>query len=442
MKIGYLWAARSSRVMGNTAEAVHVQSMCRAFQRLGHQVFIVSGKLEETDDSQGARCPFPLAVIPSPNPLPVTSWLYQWTSRHSASQSARGFVPESRQSANGYVPAWRPRLVRNDLEQRISAWRYQRHFYRRARPVLEQEHPDALYQRYTRYGLAGIWLAKDLGVPLILEMNASLTQPREWFRRPSPLYPWMIQQTERRLCRRATAVVVVSAVLVPYLRKIGTRKDRIAVLPNAVNLELFRPDDQAARDIRKRYGLVGKFVVGFVGFMRPWHDMGSLLKGVRLVAQDLPDVHALIVGDGPARPALERQAAEAELDGRVTFVGSVAHEDVAGYIGSMDVPTALSPIAGEFWCSPIKLFEYMAMAKPVIVSRSGQLADIIQHRQNGMLVEPENPRQVAEAILELAHDPDLRERLGQAACRTVEARHTWEHNAQAVVDLYERLGAR
>ena len=443
MKIAYLWATGSSRVMGNTAEAVHVQSICRAFKNLGHQVFIVSGELEVSDDSQCAQCPVPVVVIPSPNSFTVTSRLHQWINRHSASQPAREFVPNQvSASASDNVPVWRPRLVWNDLLQRTSAWRYQRYFYLRARKAMEQERPDALYQRYTRYGLAGIWLAQNLGIPLILEMNASLTQRREWFRQPSPMYPWMIQRTERYLCRCSDAVVVVSAVQVPYLQSIGVKEERIAVLPNAVDLELFQPDVQTTLAIRQRYGLGGKFVVGFVGSMRPWHDVETLLEGMRLAAQSRKDIFALIIGDGPSRLALERQTEDAELGDRITFVGSIPHEDIPAHIESMDVTVVLSPFAEEFWGSPIKLFEYMAMAKPVIASRSGQLADIVQHRQNGILVEPQNPTQVAEAILELAHNPDLRERLGQAARRAIETKHTWERNAQAVIDLYERYRAK
>lgn len=73
----------------------------------------------------------------------------------------------------------------------------------------------------------------------------------------------------------------------------------LIVLPNAVDLGLFRPDDQAAMAIRQRYGLVGKFVVGFVGSMRPWHDVATLLEGVRPAALNRPEIFALIVGDGP-----------------------------------------------------------------------------------------------------------------------------------------------
>lgn len=441
MKIGYLWAYRKSRVMANTAEAVHVQSMCRAFQKLGHQVFIVSGELEQTNEPRGVQCPFPLTVIPSPNPLPVTSWLYQRIRYYLKSQSAQETLPESPRPAGGYLPAWRPHLIWSELEMRISYLRYQRHFYRYARPVLEQERPNVLYQRYTRYGVAGVWLAKDLDVPLVMEMNASLTQPREWFWQPSPFYPWMIKRNEQYLCQHATVVRAVTAVLVPYLRKIGVDEDRILVQPNAVDLELFKPDQKVALAIRKKYGLVRKFVVGFVGFMKHYHDIATLLEGVRLATRSYPDVCALIVGDGPDRSALEHQTEKRGLVDRVVFVGSVPHEEVPGYVGSMDVTAVLSPSADPIGLR-MKLFEFMAMCKPVIASRSGQMTDIIQHRKNGMLVQPEDPEEVAEAIVELARNPGLRERLGNAARRTVEAKHTWEHNAQAVIDLCERFGAK
>lgn len=429
-------------MVGNTAEAVHVQSICLALKKLGHQIFIVSGELETTGDSQGTLCPFPLSVIPSPNPLPVTSWLYQWANkhkRHSTSRSAQGPGSEAPRPAVGYVPTWQLHPLWSDLEQRISALRYQQHFYHQAHPLLEQERPDALYQRYTRYGLSGIRLARDLRIPLIVEMNASFTEPREWFRQPSPLYPWMIEQSERYLCLNATAVVIVSAAQTPYLQRLGVSEDRTLVLPNAVNLELFKPNKEAALAIRQRYGLLGKFVVGFISSMRPWHDVETLLEAIKLVKQSPLDICALIVGDGPARPALESRVKEMGLEGMVIFVGHVPHPEVSSFIESMDTTAVL---CSDSLGSPMKLFEYLAMCKPVIASRSGQLTEIIQHRQNGMLVDPQNSLHVAEALLELGNNPHLRERLGKAARLTVESKHTWEHNAQAVVDLLERFGAK
>ena len=136
---------------------------------------------------------------------------------------------------------------------------------------------------------------------------------------------------------KVNAVVVVSSVQFSYLRRVGVGKDRIVVLPNAVDLELFRLDEHAALAFRQRYGLERKFIVGFVGFMRPWHDIKTLLEGLYLASQSRQDIYGLIVGDGPSRPALECRAKEMGLSERITFVEAVPHQEVVSFIGCMDV---------------------------------------------------------------------------------------------------------
>ncbi|HKQ52365.1 MAG TPA: glycosyltransferase, partial [Pyrinomonadaceae bacterium] len=90
----------------------------------------------------------------------------------------------------------------------------------------------------------------------------------------------------------------------------------------------------------------------------------------------------------------------------------------------------------EFFGSPTKLFEYMAMGKSIVASRLGQIGDVLAHEETALLVEPGDARQLSEAILRLVDAPELRERLGAAARREAVARHTWAHNARRVLDAY------
>jgi glycosyltransferase involved in cell wall biosynthesis len=107
--------------------------------------------------------------------------------------------------------------------------------------------------------------------------------------------------------------------------------------------------------------------------------------------------------------------------------------DACDVLVSPHVPLA---DGSEFFGSPTKLFEYMAMGKGIVASRLGQIGDVLSHEETALLVEPGDARELSEAISRLAKSKDLRERLGAAARRVAVAHHTWEHNARRVLDAY------
>ena len=93
----------------------------------------------------------------------------------------------------------------------------------------------------------------------------------------------------------------------------------------------------------------------------------------------------------------------------------------------------------EFFGSPTKLFEYMAMGKAIVASRLGQIGEVLDDEETALLIEPGDARQLADAILRLRDSPELRRRLGAAARRAAVEKHTWKQNAQRVIDEYHTL---
>ena len=93
----------------------------------------------------------------------------------------------------------------------------------------------------------------------------------------------------------------------------------------------------------------------------------------------------------------------------------------------------------DFFGSPTKLFEYMAMGKGIVASRLGQIGDVLVDDETALLVEPGNAGELTNAILRLANSAELRERLGAAARRAAVERHTWKQNAQRVIDQFFKL---
>ena len=136
---------------------------------------------------------------------------------------------------------------------------------------------------------------------------------------------------------------------------------------------------------------------------------------------------------------MKKQLEAEEQSGRVIFYGGVSHDQIPALLDACDVLVSPHvPLAGgaEFFGSPTKLFEYMAMGKPIVASRLGQIADVLSHEKTGLLVEPGDARQLSNAIIRLTQSPQLREKLGAAARQSAVANHTWTRNAQIILDAY------
>src|SRR5262249_19311304 len=148
-------------------------------------------------------------------------------------------------------------------------------------------------------------------------------------------------------------------------------------------------------------------------------------------------VRFLLVGAGRFRDEVESIIRAAGKGDRVIFTGHVDHERVPALLDACDI--LLSPHVpledgSEFFGSPTKLFEYMAMGKAIAASRLGQIGDVLLDEESGLLVEPGHAHQLANAIVRLSESSDLRARLGAAARKAAVERHTWKQNAQRVID--------
>ena len=162
------------------------------------------------------------------------------------------------------------------------------------------------------------------------------------------------------------------------------------------------------------------------------------MEAFRTLLGRLPTYHLLIVGDGPLRSWIEGYIQGARLEVMVTIMGSVPYDRIPSLIQRMDVALAPYPPMEDFYFSSLKLFEYMAIGKPVVASRIGQIQQVIQDGATGLLVRPGDPRDLVEKIERLRRAPGLRKALGIAASQEA-SHHTWERNARRVIALADSL---
>jgi glycosyltransferase involved in cell wall biosynthesis len=376
------------RTASKDGQAVHIEELIQALRALGHEVRVVAPAAGDGGD-MGAEV---------------------------------GWVRRLRERL--------PKAVYECLELGYSLLAYLR-LAKAARDF----RPDAIYERYNLFLLAGLLLKWRLRIPLLLEVNAPLADERARFGGLG--LPWLARWAEGCAWRGADVVLPVTRVLAQHVAARGVPAARIAVIPNGINEEHFAAAP-SPRDAKAALGWPDALVLGFTGFVRDWHGVDRVL---RWLASPAAPAHArlLVVGDGPARPDLERLAADLAIAERVRFTGVVPREQVPAYVAAFDV--ALQPAVVPY-ASPLKLFEYLALGKAIVAPRQPNIAEVLVDGSNALLFDVAVEGALEQALTRLCAEPALRERLAAGAAASIAQQGlTWRSNAQRVVALAGTLGA-
>jgi glycosyltransferase involved in cell wall biosynthesis len=253
----------------------------------------------------------------------------------------------------------------------------------------------------------------------------------------------MTVAAETAAMQEADAVVTLSEAMRQEIIGRGCDPAKVVVVPNAVEAERFAP---ARRDdaLGRRLGIEsGDPVVGYVTSLTAYEGIGVLLDAVASLRPRFPSIRALIVGDGPERTSIEERARELGLDrGTLVMPGRIPHDEIARYYSLIDVfvvPRIASRVTELV--SPLKPFEAMALARPIVVADLRALREIVTPGETGLIYPPGDAAALAESIRSLLDDPDVRARLGANAREWVLANRTWSANGRRYRELFERLGA-
>jgi glycosyltransferase involved in cell wall biosynthesis len=174
-------------------------------------------------------------------------------------------------------------------------------------------------------------------------------------------------------------------------------------------------------------------VVGWVGSFTSWHGADILVRALTR----LPTwVRAVLIGDGAERLACESLARDLGVAPRVEFTGTLAHTEAVQRLAECDLLASPHvPMPGQpFFGSPTKIFEYMAIGRPIVASALEQIAEILEDRRTAVLVAPGDPESLARGIELVAKMPDRGEHLGRAARLEAERRHTWDARVRVLLD--------
>lgn len=373
MRIAYVSTDPGIPVFGCKGASIHVQEMIRAFLVKGAEVTVISPRLE--GDRPADLC----SVLQYPLPPAPKGDNAHRTLKQIA---LNGSVTQALSDAGPF---------------------------------------DLIYERHALFSFAAMEFARNRCIPSVLEVNAPLIDEQSRHRSLLRIDDAIVMA--HRAVHAARQIVTVSPEVSEYVVGLGAEPGRIKIEPNAVTPARF--PEPASFD--------GPFRVGFLGTLKPWHDVVTVVSAFALLKKSVPDAELLIVGDGPERAALTAQADAAGILKHTYFTGAVPADEVPGWLAKMHVGLATYRGADPFYFSPLKLYEYMAAGLPCVVSRVGTLADAIEENRTGLSVTPDSPECLAEALAQLAAYPDLTRQMGQKARAHVLASRTWDHVASRVL---------
>jgi glycosyltransferase involved in cell wall biosynthesis len=240
----------------------------------------------------------------------------------------------------------------------------------------------------------------------------------------------------------ADLVVTLGEAMQEEIVARGVPAEKILIVPNAVSQEFLQPLPHAG-NLRGELGIKpDEYVVGEVTSLVPHEGIGTLLEATAILRGRGVPARALIVGDGPERFALQRQAAESGLAEAAVFTGRVPAAQVRQFHALLDI--FVVPRTPDRVCqlvTPLKPVEAMASGLCVITSEVKALTEIVKHEVTGMQTVPQDPVSLADSLEHLLYSPDIRRKLGDNAREWAARDRTWAHNAERYRDAYARLGA-
>ncbi|MFC3396812.1 glycosyltransferase family 4 protein [Brenneria rubrifaciens] len=291
---------------------------------------------------------------------------------------------------------------------------------------------DVVYERYALWSAAGMAYARQTGCKGILEVNAPLIEEQKRYR-VLPLEAEALRILRSVLTHAAT-IVAVSPGVKAYLTQFPQARQRVYVVPNGVDPLRFS-QAISIRQARLTHGPPRDSTIGFLGSLKPWHGVETLIDAFALLHLRGNPVRLLIVGDGPQHASLSDRVARLGLSDRVHFTGALPHTEIPARLAEMDIAVAPYPALPDFYFSPLKIYEYMAAGLPVIATRVGHLASVVEEGKTGLLAAPDNPLALCHTLEKLVVNRTLCCQLGENGHRAIIANQSWDAVVQRIFRL-------
>jgi len=286
---------------------------------------------------------------------------------------------------------------------------------------------DIIHERFSREILSS-FLPKGKA-KYILEINSPIVEEEEDL--PRFLLYSFVRSTKLRKC---DAIITQTDTLKNILSK-HTKKP-IFIVPNGVDIERFNPG-KYNKDLRRSYALKNEIIVTFVGTFRKWHGALHILE----MAKRIKDAKFLLIGEGEKFKEIKKESRGID---NVILTGAIRSERIPEILATSDILIAPFDVSSYkslekygFWWCPVKLFEYMAVGKPIVSFGFKEVRNIV--RDAGLLAKPGNLNQFVEYLNVLIKNRKLREELGKKGREIAEREYSWEKRAKETLKVYKKI---
>jgi glycosyltransferase involved in cell wall biosynthesis len=301
---------------------------------------------------------------------------------------------------------------------------------------------DVIYRRDHLFNSEYL-LARLFRIPIVKEVNGITGDELAIAGWVGPVARRIIDRIDRFILPKADKIVVVTPNIKDVLQKdYGLPAEKIVVIPNGTDTEIFKPMD--IREAREKLKLNQNYsYVCFVGAFQAWAGVENIIHSVPLVLRQCPDTRFLLVGDGVMKQKNINLAEQNGVSDNIIFTGMVSHQDVPLYISASDV--CISPGAENSrnsrvgGGSPLKLPEYMACARPVVIGSVVELSKDVIETGSGQAVDMRNKDELARILISLLKDGELRKKMGENGRKAALEKYSWRKVAEQIVEVCQSV---
>ncbi len=287
---------------------------------------------------------------------------------------------------------------------------------------------DLVYERFSTISSAVVDAVAPTEIKHCVEINGIIEHElalsgASWFRKR-----WFVQAQKKVYGSGARVVAVTENIRQWIIDSYGVPPDMVAAFANGVNTERFKPYPKDKS--REKFSLPqDKFIMGFLGSLYPWCALDSLIRATaEFKDEENPPLFLIGGGQEPMRSNLQNLAKELDVDAMCAFPGAIPWEDAPEFIASFDVAVSLKKDGGDenVSFSPLKIYAYMACARPVLFAEVTGLRELVEHNV-GLTVSSPASAEIAERIREFrTMNKTQLEQMGANGRKLVVERHSWE----------------
>jgi glycosyltransferase involved in cell wall biosynthesis len=277
---------------------------------------------------------------------------------------------ESKPSEKSKLKKWIPTFIWRTMKE-IQWIRFDKKAAQCLEEKIKEFQPHLIYERSAWMSDKSSRVIKKYNIPHVVEINAPLEQETKSFEGSFSFTHWIGKKKFKNILSNCNAIASINSKLTAYLiGRYDLPLSKFIFTPNAISTEELKLAEQA-RVHEKISPLTSNFVFGFVGSIFPYHGIDKCIRAFACMKNT--NSHLLIVGDGYSIPQYQKLAQQLDIQSQITFTGAVAKSEIWNYLAGMDVYLLPST---AWYCSPVKLFEYAAMNKPIIAVDQAGVTDI------------------------------------------------------------------